>query len=395
MKNMDNESLIKLQNEPALRGGGTPQTRNSNLELFRIITMLLIVAHHYVVNSGLTDPGGPVYSSSLTGHTIFLLLFGAWGKTGINCFVLITGYFMCKSRITARKYVKLLLEVELYKIIFYFVFLAAGYVEFTPKYILKSVLPIIGVTTDFTGCYLMFYLCIPFLNVLLHNINERQHFRLLLLSGFIYIFLGTVPKITVSMNYVSWFIVLYFIAAYVRMYPKKIYENVWLWSYLTLISLVLSVVSIIVCRWVGGQIGRPELSFYFVSDSNKILAMATAFCAFMFFNRLNLRYNRMINTIAASTFGVLMIHANSDAMRQWLWRDTLNNVGMYDSPWLVIHAVGSVMGVFLVCTLIDQARIYFVERPFFKFWDEHWNKIYEKYEAFASTKWRKLCRSRF
>lgn len=27
--------------------------RNSDLELYRIITMLAIVAHHYVVNSGL------------------------------------------------------------------------------------------------------------------------------------------------------------------------------------------------------------------------------------------------------------------------------------------------------------------------------------------------------
>lgn len=31
------------------------QRRSSNLELYRIIVMLLIVAHHYVVNSGLTD----------------------------------------------------------------------------------------------------------------------------------------------------------------------------------------------------------------------------------------------------------------------------------------------------------------------------------------------------
>lgn len=29
--------------------------RNSNLELYRIIVMLLIVAHHYVVNSGPQD----------------------------------------------------------------------------------------------------------------------------------------------------------------------------------------------------------------------------------------------------------------------------------------------------------------------------------------------------
>lgn len=29
--------------------------RDSNIELFRIITMLVIVAHHFVVNSGLFD----------------------------------------------------------------------------------------------------------------------------------------------------------------------------------------------------------------------------------------------------------------------------------------------------------------------------------------------------
>lgn len=34
---------------------GNNKVRNSNLELYRIIVMLLIVAHHYVVNSGLID----------------------------------------------------------------------------------------------------------------------------------------------------------------------------------------------------------------------------------------------------------------------------------------------------------------------------------------------------
>ena len=83
--------------------------RDSNLELFRIITMMLIVAHHYVVNSGLTSL---IYENLSKPNSIFLLLFGAWGKTGINCFVLITGYFMCQSNITCRKFIKLGLEIE-------------------------------------------------------------------------------------------------------------------------------------------------------------------------------------------------------------------------------------------------------------------------------------------
>lgn len=40
----------------------TGRQRESNLELFRIITMLLIVAHHYVVNSGLL---GRIYENPM------------------------------------------------------------------------------------------------------------------------------------------------------------------------------------------------------------------------------------------------------------------------------------------------------------------------------------------
>ena len=80
-------------------GGGI---RSSNIELFRILSMLMIVAHHYVVNSGLMNCIDA--QSTLRFQDYFLLLFGWGGKTGINCFVLITGYFMCTSAITKKKF---------------------------------------------------------------------------------------------------------------------------------------------------------------------------------------------------------------------------------------------------------------------------------------------------
>lgn len=88
--------------------------RNSNIELFRIISMLVIVAHHYVANSGVINEIVGITEPQLKDY--FLLIWGWGGKTGINCFVLITGYFMCKSQITAEKFIKLLAEVEFYNI---------------------------------------------------------------------------------------------------------------------------------------------------------------------------------------------------------------------------------------------------------------------------------------
>lgn len=82
--------------------------------------------------------------------------------------------------------------------------------------------------------------------------------------------------------------------------------------------------------------------------------------------------------MAASTFGVLLIHANSVTMRWWLWCDTLNNVGMYESKWPYIHAFASVVGVFIICMLIDIIRRRLIEEPFFKWFDNKYGKYKEK-----------------
>lgn len=368
------------------QGGGTSLQRKSNIELFRIITMLAIVAHHYVVNSGLTATDGPIYADPLSGASIFLLLFGAWGKIGINCFVMITGYFMCKSRITVRKFIKLIFEVMFYKILIQAIFWISGYAPMTIESLIQTILPVTEIGQNFTGTYLVFFLCIPFLNTLIQNLKERQHIYLVLLSCFVYVFFGTVKILPVTMNYVSWYAVLYLIASYVRLYPKKIFGNKRIWGWMTVTALLMCIASIIACTWLGTVLNRA-MAYFFVTDSNTFLALFTGISAFMFFLNIEMRYSKFINTISASTFGVLLIHANSDSMRQWLWKDVLDNVGFYDSPWLLVHAFGSVVGIFFVCVVIDLLRIRFVERPFFRWWDKNWEKIEGRYKRWE----RKVC----
>lgn len=67
----------------------------------------------------------------------------------------------------------------------------------------------------------MFYLLIPFLNILINNINEIQHRFLIGILFFLYIFLGTMPKFSVTMNYVSWFCYIYLVSSYIRFYEIK------------------------------------------------------------------------------------------------------------------------------------------------------------------------------
>ena len=352
--------------------------RSSNIELFRIVTMLFIVAHHYVVNSGLTAADGPIYADPLHWRSLFLLIFGAWGKIGINCFVMITGYFMCESRITSRKFFKLLWEVMFYFIGVQMIFWITGYDDITLKSVIYTFVPVRSVSDSFEECFLLFYLCIPFINILIQHLTEKQHWYLLVLSGFIYVFFGTFRRVT--MNYVSWFIVVYFIASFIRRYPKPLFENKKLLGWLSLLSVFTSVLSVIACAAMGKMIGR-NMAYYFVTDSNTFLAVVTGTFLFLYFKSLKIRNSKIINVIASSTFGVLLIHSCSDSMRQWLWRDTFKNVEMYESPVMPLHAIGSVILIFTVCVVIDQLRIRFIEKPVFALWDKNYNKVLEKFRS--------------
>lgn len=114
---------------------------------------------------------------------------------------------------------------------------------------------------------------------------------------------------------------------------------------------------------LGARIDK-QIAFYFVTDSNTFLAVCIGVSSFLFFKNLKIKQSRVINTIAASTFGVLLIHANSDTMRKWLWQTLLNVKGAFSlsTPLLVLHATLSVLGVLIVCLIIDQIRIRTVER---------------------------------
>lgn len=347
--------------EKVIRGGRQPYNqvvRNSNLELYRIISMFLIVCHHYVVSSGLMDV---MNVDPLSTNSIFYYIFGMWGKTAINCFLMITGYFMCTSKITFRKFMKLIVWIYFYKFLIYGVFLITGYESIGIKGIIKLLMPVWGFSSNFTSCFLAFWLCIPFLNVLVHNITKKQHQYLLLLMLTIYTILPTIPFFHVQSNYIVWFSVLYFIASYIRLYPESIYmyQSTKVWAWFSVLTMVLAMMSVVSLLWLTDKIGlNPGYCYSLVADSNKPLAVLVGFTTFMFFKNIKMQYNPLINKLGAVTFGVLLIHANSDAMRQWLWRDVLDNAGHYSYP---LYAIGCCLGVYLICSVIDYFRLRWIE----------------------------------
>lgn len=348
--------------------------RSSNLELYRIICMLMIVAHHYVVNSGLFDSGGPLVTEPTSINSLYLVLFGAWGKVGINCFLMITGYYMCTSHITFRKFLKLMLQIYFYRFLIFPILLIAGYEKISLLRVFYLIMPVRTFATgDFVSCFIAFWLTIPFLNRLIQNLKEREHAILIILSLVLFTLLGSLPTFSVPLNYITWFGVIYFIASYFRLYPHPIFERRKFWGGMTAFIMFLSLISVSVIHLFLGHKG-VGYSYYFMRDSNKIFAVAFAFSSFLWFKNINIRYSKVINAFGAGTFGVLLIHANSTAMRNWLWKDAVDCVGHYDLPILdlIFYSLGIVLVIFVICNLIDQLRIATIEKMFFKWFDKNY-----------------------
>ena len=81
--------------------------RKSNFELLRIIAMILIISFHIVFHS-------EYEITTLNFNNYIIKVFWLFGEIGVNLFLLISGYFMIKSKISIKKILNLIFELIFY-----------------------------------------------------------------------------------------------------------------------------------------------------------------------------------------------------------------------------------------------------------------------------------------
>ena len=353
-----------------LRGHMVNAMRDSNIELLRIVAMLSIVAHHYVVHSTVWSLFDPVHP---TVNSVFLWLWGMWGKTAINVFVLITGYFMCQSRLTARRYLKILFQVVFYSWVMWLVLAACGYETLSWGGAVKRLFChdiLIGQNRGFVQAFLWMYLLIPALNAYLRGASRRNLYCTLGVLVAMFSLCGTFLNANVY-HHVFWYAVLYLVGAAIRMYPFEWMGRNKICVLLLAVSVVAAWCSVVGLNFLAYWRGRPTwYPHTYVADSHKVLAFTCALFAFLVFRNWKLPQSKFVNAVAATTFGVFLIHDASDGMRKWLWQDFLDVPGAYSlAPWALIgYSVMVMFGVFAACSVLDYLRIRLVERPLFGLW---------------------------
>ncbi len=343
-----------------------PKRRNSSIELLRILSMLMIIFHHFAVHGNFSWDNATL---SVPRFWYDFIIMG--GKIGVNIFVLISGYFLVSDNGTLFNFKKILKfwgQIFFYSVGLFALSLLLGITDFSISGLIRSFFPITLCNGWwFVGTYFVLFLIHPFLNVLLNGLNKKMYQALLVMLVIIWSLIPTFTATAYQGNNLLWFVCLYSIAGYVRLYglnaklSAKHYFLIWLVSSaVTYASRVL----LIILGTKSSFLSKCSSYFYDqVYNQEQITVLIASLSLFMLFLGIKLNYNKWINIIASTTFGVYLIHDNN-VLRSFLWIDLFENSKYQNSLLLIPYSIIVVLIVFIVCALIDICRQKIFEKPF-------------------------------
>lgn len=332
--------------------------RKSNFELLRIIAMLMIMGSHFACHSGFLFP-----NSSITVNRLWIQFLTIGGKLGVDIFVLISGYFLINvQKIHFEKVIRILFQIVFYSVVIYWFCVVFGIEKLNVLEALKVFFPITTSQWWFATTYFILYLFVPYINRLLRSLDEKDFQVLLLMLFFIWCILPTVFRCEIEVNNLVWFLCLYSVAGYIRLWRDNVYVKPQKAALAVVIFLLINfgttvVFDVLGMKWpVFSQHARP------FQGQNQFPTFAAALGMFLLFKNTKIQFSKMINQISSTTFGVYLIHDNF-YLRLSLW-NFLQGEKYSNSPYLFLYSLGVVCVLFMICVIIEFIRIKTIERFF-------------------------------
>ncbi|MCQ2484040.1 MAG: acyltransferase [Clostridia bacterium] len=356
--------------------------RNSSIELLRIISMILIIFHH------ISFHGFSVYADASLFSLIWAKFIKIGGKIGVDVFVIISGYFLIGDNAPSfkivRKSLKLILQILFYSIVFYILFEAIVNKTFNINECIKYLMPISNSKWWFATDYFILFLLHPFINCMLLSFNKSTYKKFLLILFVILCIIPTVFATEYLPDSSLWFVFLYSTAAYFKLYgfPKVAPQFCLLLSAGLYIIKAILYLGIIKFNSSNPNLDNRASAF---CNHNNLLIFIISLLLFLGFSQIQIKTNKIINTVASTTFGIYLIHDNC-FVRPFLWK-TVFKISEHESTLFFIpYTFFIVIVVFTVCSLIEFARINTIEKYSLKIYDKYLSpKVYTIAQKISSN----------
>ena len=350
--------------------------RQSNIELLRILSMIMIIAHHVGVHSGF------VFDTGIHINEFWVLFLKIGGKIGVNIFVLISGYFLIDAKtLKTSKALKLWVQIFSYSVLIYTVFVICGFETFNVKMMFEALFPITYSKWWFASAYFVLYLLFPYINKLLTALDKKEYQKLLVLMTVCWCIIPTFLEKSWQSNSLLWFIYLYALAGYLRLHMDVTVLKSGKYVAFSVAFTVFTYFSAVIIDMLSSKNSFYTDYVTYFYNMQRLPILVISVTLFIGFLNLKIGYKPLINIISSSTFGIYLIH-DDRLVRKMLWKTLFQNASHKDSEYLIVYTIFEIVVVFVVCAAIELFRIYAIERIYIKGLDilaEKFDKMNNKF----------------
>lgn len=343
------------------------KTRDSGVELLRIILMLQVIYLH-VSNFGKFA----AINLELGGiHELIYWLHQMLSRCPVYVFILISGYFSVTSKATIKniwpKAGKVYSSAVFYSLGITLLLLITGITNVDLGDIVKSFFPLTSRTWYFISTYLIVFVLSPVVNLALTRLSKKEYAILIAVLFFLFSIWQIGSNVApfnsiISVNSVAeatkgrgiyGFLFMYILGGYIRLHLKQHDKPRWRYLAMFFGFAFIDVALVYLLR------GVPILENYLsvVNHNNAPIAIMQGVCLLLFFRTVHFK-SKIINKISSHNLGVYMFHEHW-LMRGVIWDKLFvvtQNPTFYASPFYLIKIYGIIIAIYAVGTVIDMGR---------------------------------------
>lgn len=329
----EEENMLLEQKKLVQKAEGSVQPKidlkpgkDLQVEVLRIVAMLMIVACHMVIHLNVSERRfnmellpKPGFKSAIR----FLIV--QYGQVGVSLFFIISGYFLCKKVFNYRRIFAAWAQMFFYCIIVLAVTFVVDCFGLLPENLsnllhgkelaytlLWNVTPFTYRSYWFMSAYLIMLMFMPFINILISHMTQRDHAMLLVLLASISLIPLYFGK-NYTWNDIIYAIFGYLAGAFIAQYGSGIKK---LTTKRLCACVAISTVLMLAFDYVassGNKFVRVLTWDQQVHGGIGILPMIIAMCIFILVHRINmLRIQGLARTVilrvSKATFGVYLLH---------------------------------------------------------------------------------------
>ena len=344
----------------AKNAGTEKRARESGIELIRIFAILGVIFIHF------SDQALRLLNHAAALENLHVVLFlRSFFSSSVDIFLIISGYFMCKSyNRTIGKPFDLLWQVCFYQGLYYIVLVVLGREPFGLFHIVSAAIP----DCYYANLFVALYFISPFINRILNSLTQKELRRFIIMVLLLFSVYSTLCTMLNEVSNKEWmgistigawgsqqgfnivnFVLCYCMGAFVRLYemPQKITK-------LGHLSLTLVTLTIVIFAWaeINQVLPRYGMRSAWVYDNPLVLLHALVI--FLIARRISFR-SRIVNSIAKAVYPLFIIHC------LLIWYIDIEGVAM--GQWYDL--LGYYL-LFALCSFLISYIVYYLYKGLFK-----------------------------